>query len=341
MDSLLARAGDMFERYAAAMVAVKGLLDARFAEAVRVVAELDSILIVTGLGKSGLVAQKAAATLSSTGTPAAFVHPVEALHGDLGIVRPGSALLALSKSGNNEETITFARQFKMVAARAGSGGATMEGKVLSVSEPGSRLADLADVPLEIPALPEIDTFDLAPTTSAATTMAVCDVLAILVQQAKRLTDRDFAKFHPSGTLGRRLLLSVSDVMIKGDALPLVSVDAGFADLVYRISRNGIGMAIVVDAGGDHVGVITDADIRRLLLRGEPVGDLSVAECFARSRRGTESAAPAAVRGATSAAAMAIDCLAQMQASQITELVVLQGNRPVGVVRLQDLIDAGI
>ena len=339
MDSLLARAGGMFDRYAAALVAAKGLLDGRFAEAVRVVAELDSILIVTGLGKSGLVAQKAAATLSSTGTPAAFVHPVEALHGDLGIVRPGAALLALSKSGNNEETIAFARQFKTVAAAAPGGGT--EGKVLSVSEPGSRLAALADVALEIPALPEIDAFDLAPTTSAATTMAVCDVLAILVQQAKGLTEHDFAKFHPSGALGRRLLLSVSDLMIKGDALPLVRVDAGFADLVYRISSKGIGMAIVVEATGDHVGVITDADIRRLLLRGEPVGDLSVAECFARSRRGSESSAPATVRGSTSPAAMAIDCLAQMQGDQITELVVLQGNRPVGVVRLQDLIDAGI
>ena len=331
MDPTLARAGEMLSRYAGAMDATKARLDDRFADAVRALATLDSLLIVTGLGKSGLVARKAAATLSSTGTQAAFVHPVEALHGDLGIVQPGSALLALSKSGGNAELIAFARQFKAVSA----------GSVLCISEPRSRLAAIADIALEIPVFPEIDAFDLAPTTSAATTMALCDVLAILVQQEKGLTERDFAKFHPSGTLGRRLLLSVRDLMKKGDALPLLTPDAGFADLVYEISSKGIGMAVVVDDQGHHMGVITDADIRRLLLRGEQVGALTVDECYARSRRGSESTAPATVRGATSPDAMAIDCLRQMHASQITELVVLEDRRPVGVARLQDLVDAGI
>ena len=321
----------MLGRYAAAMAATRQLLDARFASAVELVAGLDSILIVTGLGKSGLVAQKAAATLSSTGTQAAFVHPVEALHGDLGIVRPGSALLALSKSGGNAETIEFARQFKAVA----------KGQVISLTEPKSRLAAIADIALDIPPLPEIDAFDLAPTISAATTMAVCDAMAILVQQSKGLTDRDFARFHPSGALGKRLLLSVDEVMIQGDALPLLSDAARFADLVYEISSKGIGMTVVVNDAGQHVGVVTDADIRRLLLRGESVHRLTVADCVERSRRGSESSAPARVQGATATGAMAADCLAQMQQSQITELVVLDGERPVGVVRLQDLIAAGI
>ena len=341
--NVLNSAAAMLDRYAAAMAAVKGLLDERLATAVRIVAGLDSILIVTGLGKSGLVAQKAAATLSSTGTAAAFVHPVEALHGDLGIVRPGAALLALSKSGGNEETIAFARQFKRVAGAAGADGADSGpgGQVMCVTEPGSRLAAVADVALEIPRLPEIDAFDLAPTTSAVATLAVCDVLAICAQQAKGLTERDFARFHPSGALGRRLLLSVGDLMIQGDALPLLATDASFAELVYQISSKGIGMAIIVDSAGGHEGVITDADIRRLLLRGESVGDLDAGECFARSRRGSESSAPSRVRGSTPPGAMAIDCLKQMQTSQISELVVLEGRCPVGVVRLRDLIAAGI
>ena len=329
--SLTERAGAMLDRYAAAMSATRQLLDERFAQAVQLIAGLDSILIVTGLGKSGLIAQKAAATLSSTGTQAAFVHPVEALHGDLGIVRQGSAMLALSKSGGNAETIEFARQFKAVA----------EGQVISVTEPDSRLAHAADIALEIPALPEIDEFDLAPTTSAATTMAVCDALAILAQQTKGLTDRDFAKFHPSGTLGKRLLLSVAEVMIQGDELPQVRPSAGFADLVYEISSKGIGMTVVVDGGGRHVGVITDADIRRLLLRGEDVAQMTAEECVLRSRRGSESSAPAQVHGATEASTMAIDCLRQMQQNQITQLVVLERDKPVGVVRLQDLIAAGV
>lgn len=312
------------------MAAAKDLLDERFAQAVRLIADLESILIVTGLGKSGLVARKAAATLSSTGTQATFVHPVEALHGDLGVVRPGSAMLALSKSGGNEETIAFARQFKVVA----------DGQVVSVTEPDARLAAIADIALEIPALPEIDEFDLAPTTSAATTMAMCDVLAVLVQQTKGLTDRDFARFHPSGTLGRRLLLSVDDVMIKGHGLPLIDTASHVSDLVYEISSKGLGMTVVVDDAGAYVGVVTDADIRRLLLRGETVNRLSAAECFERSRRGTESSAPKDVDGSAPADTRAIDCLRQMQANQITELVILDDERPVGVVRLQDLIAAG-
>ena len=321
----------MLDCYRAALEAAKDLLDERFALAVELIAGLDSILIVTGLGKSGLIASKVAATLTSTGTQAAFVHPVEALHGDLGIVRPGSALLALSKSGSNEETIAFARQFKAVTG----------GQVVSLTEPDSKLAAIADIALEIPALPEIDEFDLAPTTSAVTAMAVCDVLAILVQQAKGLTERDFARFHPSGRLGRRLLLSVDDVMIKGEGLPVVDTALHFPDLLYMISSKGIGMTAVVDGRGSYVGVVTDADIRRLLLRGEHVNRLTVAECFERSRRGSESSAPTEVDGSASADTKAIDCLRQMQSNQITQLVILDEERPIGVVRLQDLIAAGL
>ena len=328
--SLVARAGAMFDRYGAAMAAAKDLLDERFERAVALVAGLDSILIVSGLGKSGLVARKAAATLSSTGTPAAFMHPVEALHGDLGIVRDGAALLALSKSGGNTETIEFARQFKALGA----------GQVISITEPGSRLAGVADIALDIPAVPEIDEFDLAPTTSAVTTMAVCDALAILVQQSKGLTDRDFARFHPSGALGKRLLLSGDDLMIQGDALPIIGEHERSADLVFEMTSKGIGMAVVVDREGRHRGVVTDADLRRLLLRGEHVSELDVAECVARSRRGDESHAPADVHGSATRGTMAIDCLRQMQESEITQLVILDAGRPVGVVRLQDLIAAG-
>ena len=173
-----------------------------------------------------------------------------------------------------------------------------------------------------------------------TTLAVCDVLAVVVQQSKGLTERDFARFHPSGALGKRLLLSVDDLMVKGDALPTIGEQESAAELVFEITSKGLGMVIVVDGDGRHRGVVTDADLRRLLLRGEHVSELSVAACLARSRRGEESLAPAEVHGATTPGTMAIDCLRQMQANEITELVVLVDGRPVGVVRLQDLIAAG-
>jgi arabinose-5-phosphate isomerase len=215
----------------------------------------------------------AAATFSSTGTPSAFVHPVEALHGDLGIVQPGSAMLAISKGGGNEETIEFARQYRSV----------VNGPVITLSEPASRLEDLADIALHIPPLPEIDEWDLAPTTSTMTSMAVCDVLAICTQQSKDLTADDFAQFHPSGTLGKRLLLNVGDLMISGSDLPIQALNVSFADLVYEISSKGMGMVLLTEKNGKLFGVLTDGDIRRLMARDEPVTEMTAAECF-RARR---------------------------------------------------------
>lgn len=329
--SSLPRARQMFDQLTEAIRATRDSLDENLDAAVDIISNLESILILTGLGKSGLIAQKAAATLSSTGTQTAFVHPVEALHGDLGIVKPGSAMLALSKSGGNTETIDFARQFKSITG----------GTVITITEPGSKLANVADIPLVIPVLAEIDDYDLVPTTSTLTTLAICDVLAILVQQRKGLDDTDFARFHPSGTLGRRLSLRVEDLMIGDERLPLVQPSAGFADLLFEITSKSIGMAVLESETHEYLGVITDADIRRLLLRGEDVTQLSTAECFERSRRGSESQAPTHVKGVATPDTMAIDCLTQMQDNQISELVILENQRVVGVVRLRDLVAAGI
>ena len=329
--SSLPRARQMFDQLTEAIRATRDSLDENLDAAVDIISNLESILILTGLGKSGLIAQKAAATLSSTGTQTAFVHPVEALHGDLGIVKPGSAMLALSKSGGNAETIDFARQFKSITG----------GTVISITEPGSKLSNVADIPLEIPLLAEIDDYDIVPTTSTLTTLAICDVLAILVQQRKGLDHTDFARFHPSGTLGRRLSLRVEDLMIHGERLPLVQPSAAFADLLFEITSKSIGMAVLESETHEYLGVITDADIRRLLLRGEDVTQLTTADCFERSRRGSESAAPTHVKGVATPDTMAIDCLTQMQDNQISELVILQDQRVVGVVRLRDLVAAGI
>lgn len=331
MTQDIVKAETMFASYADAMRATAALLDERFSEAVRLISELDSILIITGLGKSGLVGRKAAATFSSTGTQSAFVHPVEALHGDLGIVQPHSALLAISKSGANEETIEFARQFKLVTS----------GQVITLTEPASRLSNFADIALAIPKLPEIDAFDLAPTTSTLTSLAVCDVLAICVQQRKGLTERDFAQFHPSGTLGRRLLLQVRDLMIHRDDVPTVAPSASFAEVVYEISSKGLGIVALIDANDDYIGVITDGDIRRLLLRKQPVHDMNAQSCFELSRRRPEEAGPPVVSGSVTPETKAIDCLRSMQESKITSQVILDGSRLLGLVRMQDLLGAGI
>lgn len=319
----------MLEHYADAMRATANLVDSNFQRAVDAVAQLDALLILTGLGKSGLVGQKAAATFSSTGTRAVFVHPVEALHGDSGVIEPGAALFAISKGGGNLETIEFARQFKTVA----------HGPVITLTEPDSNLESHGDIALHIPKLREIDEWDLAPTTSTITTLSMCDVLAICVQQQRGLTAEHFAQFHPHGTLGKRLLLHVRDFMVSGDAVPLQSVHASFSEMLYEISSKGIGSVLLVNADSTFFGMITDGDIRRLLERQENITKLNALQCFQLSRRGTDL--PEVTHGTTTADTKAIDCLQQMQMDKITALVVLQDNMPIGIIRLQDLIAAGL
>ena len=323
------RARKMLASYSDAMASTAALLDHGFRRAVNAIASLKSILVITGLGKSGLVGQKAAATFSSTGTRAVFVHPVEALHGDLGIVERYTGMLAISKSGGNEETIEFCRQFKQVAS----------GPVITLTEPNSQLEKQADIALHIPRLPEIDEWNLAPTTSTMTSMSICDVLAICVQQQKGLTEEDFAQFHPQGTLGRRLLLQVRDLMIAGSALPIRSLSSAFSEVIYEISSKGLGLVLLVDDKGNYSGLLTDGDIRRLMERQEPITELNALECFQLSRRGDDL--PAVTHGSATPETKAIHCLEQMQEDRITSIVILDESRPIGLVRMQDLVAAGL
>lgn len=319
----------MLARYARAMQATAELVDLNFQRAVDAVAQLDALLVVTGLGKSGLIGQKAAATFSSTGTRAVFVHPVEALHGDSGVIEPEAALLAISKGGGNIETIEFTRQFKSVA----------HGPVITITEPNSNLESYGDIALHIPKLPEIDEWDLAPTTSTTTTLSVCDVLAICVQKQRGLTAEHFAQFHPHGTLGKRLLLHVRDFMVSGQALPVQPVSAKFSEVLYEISSKGLGSVLLVNVDSTFFGMITDGDIRRLLERNENVTKLNAEQCYQLSRR--RSDLPQVTHGTITPDTKASDCLQQMQIDRITALVVLQENQPIGLVRIQDLVAAGL
>jgi len=301
-----------------------------FAEAVRLIEGLRGRLIVTGLGKSGLIARKVAATLTSTGTPATFLHPVEAVHGDLGLVDTDDALLAFSKSGNTDELVRFALYFRRL------GGSV----IAATANRGSRLAELAGLVIDLPDVPEACPHNLAPTTSTAMMLALGDALAMVLLEARGFKPEDFARFHPEGSLGKRLLLRARDLMHAGDELPLVRTDHSFEQLLRTIDEKHLGLACIVDGAGKFLGVFTDGDLRRLIRRCATPMDLSLPEALRLSRRDPDDipVKQSAVRPDTPL----MDCRQIMRDSKITALVVVdEQDRPIGVVRQHDIVAVGL
>ncbi len=328
-DELLQIGRQVVADEAQALQALSVELDDTFVAAVETVRDAQQ-LVVSGLGKSGNIAQKIAATLTSTGTPALYMHPVEALHGDLGLVTDRHVLIALSRSGNTEEIYRFVAHFRRLG-----------GPVIAVTQnPDSKLAEIAQHVLRLPGLPEAGPLSLAPTTSCVQMLAVGDALSMALLHAKGFAPEDFAQFHPEGALGRRLLLRASDLMRSGDGLPTVPVDASFERLILTITEKQLGMALVVDRDGHLVGTITDGDLRRLFERVDNPRTLTAQAAWEKSRR--SASAPPVRSSAVQADTPAIDCLQRMRESRITALVVTApDDRPIGLLRLLDLVEAGL
>jgi arabinose-5-phosphate isomerase len=313
-----------------ALTALRGMIADSFRRAVDTILSSNGQVIVCGIGKSGLIARKAAATLASTGTPAVFMHPVEGLHGDLGLVGDGTVLLALSKSGHTDEVVKFVNHFRRVG-----------GAVLAICETAdSPLAELADVVLLIPVRPEAGPLALAPTTSTLMMLALCDALAMALLDARGFNEEQFAKCHPDGSLGRRLLTRASDLMHKGTELPVVEGTASFNELLLEMTGRHLGMTCVVDRQGGLIGVFTDGDLRRLLTRCEAPMRLTAAEAWLQSRR--DPSEPPVRCSTVPPGILAVECLKIMRESEITSLIVSKDGRcPLGIVRLQDLVRAGL
>lgn len=294
-----------------------------FVEAVRWMASVRGRILVSGLGKSGIVARKIAATLTGTGTPALFVHPVEALHGDLGIASSDDVLLAISRSGGNEEILALLGTLAAHGVRS----------IGLSAESDSELARRADLVLHTP-MPrgEACPLGLSPTTSTTLAAAVGDALAMCLLQARGFARDDFAVLHPSGALGRGLRMMVSDLMHTGDGLPVVRLGDRLRDAAIEISGKRLGCTCVVDGDGDLAGFISDGDFRRALLEQDSPLDLPVDQFM--SRR------PVTVDP---------DCLARaalrrMEANEpgpITQLVVLDGRKPLGILHIHDILRVGI
>ncbi|WP_374045815.1 SIS domain-containing protein [Massilia sp. YIM B02769] len=277
-------------------------------------------VVVSGMGKSGHIARKIAATLASTGTPAMFVHPGEAAHGDLGMVTAQDVFIAISNSGESSELMDILP----VVKRMGTPLIAMTGK------PQSRLAQLSDVHLDISVAKEACPMNLAPTASTTVTLALGDALAVALLDARGFREEDFARSHPGGALGRRLLTHVRDVMRSGDAVPAVSPDAPLAQALLEVSQKGMGMTAVVDAEKRPIGVFTDGDLRRLIERVQDFSNIVI--------RDVMHAGPRTVQPEQ----LAVDAVAIMEEFRINQMLVVDGEgKLVGALHIHDLTRAKV
>lgn len=318
--TLLQLARDTLDIEAAALHRLKDRLDERFVRAVGMMLGVKGRVVVTGMGKSGHIGRKIAATLASTGTPALFVHPAEASHGDLGMIQAVDVVLAISNSGESDELVAILPVLK----RQGVPLIAMTGGLQS------SLARHADVVLDSSVEKEACPLNLAPTASTTAQLALGDALAVALLDARGFKPEDFARSHPGGSLGRRLLTHVSDVMRAGDAVPRVSPQAGFTELMQEMSRKGLGASAVVDDDGRPVGVFTDGDLRRLIEKGLDLRALKAGEVM--------HASPRTIRHT----ALAVEAAEMMEHHRITSLLVVDDAGVLcGALNTNDLMRAKV
>jgi len=295
-------------------------LDARFAEACQLCLACQGRVVVTGMGKSGHIARKVAATLASTGTPAFFLHPAEAGHGDLGMITRSDLLLALSNSGETPEIVLLLPQLK----RLGVPLITLTG------HPASTLGRTAAVVLDVSVPEEACPLNLAPTASTTATLAMGDALAVALLEARGFTKQDFALAHPGGSLGRRLLLHVEQVMRTGEAVPRVRPDTSLRDGLLEMSRKGLGMTVVVDETDRMVGIFTDGDLRRTLDGQIDVHATRMSAVMTQSGKSIP------------ARALAAEAVHLMELHRITALPVIDAQgKLIGALNVHDLLRAGV
>ncbi|WP_290744726.1 KpsF/GutQ family sugar-phosphate isomerase [Haliea sp.] len=302
-----------------AIAELEARIDASFAGACALLLGVKGRVIVTGMGKSGHIASKIAATLASTGTPAFYVHPAEASHGDIGMITADDAVIALSNSGRSPEVVTLLPLLK----RLGIPLISMTGN------PDSPLAEASDAHLDTGVETEACPLNLAPTSSTTTALVMGDALAIALLEARGFTAEDFAFSHPGGTLGKKLLLKVEDIMHTGAAIPRVTPATPLSAALLEISRKGLGMTTVTGPEDALVGIFTDGDLRRALDEDVDVRNTPISELMT---RGAKTIGPNM---------LAAEALRIMEENKITSLVVQRGERIVGVVHLMNLLHAGI
>lgn len=319
-EQLIALAGEVLDIEARAVAGLRERLDDTFVAACQLCIETSGRIVVTGMGKSGHIGSKIAATLASTGSPAFFMHPGEASHGDLGMITAQDVLLAVSYSGETDEVVTILPLVKRMGAKL----ITMTGN------PTSTLAKAADAHLDVSVSEEACPLNLAPTASTTATLAMGDALAVALLKIRGFTAEDFAMSHPSGSLGKRLLLRVADVMRTDDAMPVVTPDVNLTDGLMEMTQKGLGMTAVTDEQGRIVGIFTDGDLRRALDEGADVRTTRMDEVM---HAGCKT---------IGAGVLAAEAVLVMEENKITSLLVAdEEGRLLGALNIHDLFRAGI
>ncbi len=315
----LSLARQVLQTEAAAVLALVDRLDERFARAVMLIHDCRGRVILTGMGKSGIICRKIAATLASTGTPAFFLHPAEAVHGDMGVIQADDVVIAMSYSGETEELTRVLETLKRIGVPL----------IAMTGDTGSTLGQAAEVALDCRVSVEACPMNLVPTASTTAALAMGDALAMAVLVEKGFRPEDFASLHPGGKLGKRLM-RVDQLMHGGDARPVVQLHTVMRDVIYEMSRKGLGMTSVVDNDGRLAGIITDGDLRRKMSAAANVLDLTAGDVM--------SVNPVAIPTST----LAVEALAMLEQRKITSIVVIDADRRVeGVVHLHDLWRTGM
>ncbi len=317
---MLERAREILEIEGNAVLALKDRLDEAFTAAVSLVLDCKGRIVVTGMGKSGAIGRKLAGTLASTGSPALFLHPAEGVHGDLGMVTSQDVVIAISNSGETDEIISILPVIKRIGARL----------ISMCGRTESALAQYSDAVLDTSVEREACPLGLAPTTSTTAQLALGDALALVVMEARRFSAEDYALFHPAGTLGRRLTMTVADVMRSGDRMAVADSNELVRDVLFKITKAGAGAAVVVDSQHKMLGIITDGDVRRHMLSDE--------RCIYRTAHEIMTANPKTVRPDQ----LAVEGVRVLESFKIGEVPVLDDSgKPVGMLMMKDLFQAGI
>ncbi len=319
MDSI-EKGKEVVKIEAQAVQALEGKIGKEFAGAVDLITNITGRVVITGMGKSGLIARKIVATMNSTGTAAIYMHPSDAVHGDLGMVRPEDVVVCISKSGDTEEVVQLLPMFKRIGV-----------PVISVlGNRDSKLGRESNFVLDAGVEQEACPYDLAPTASTTAALVIGDALAIALLEKKNFTEEEFAMFHPGGNLGKRLLLKVEELMVKGKDMPTVLNTASLREAIIVMTSGRLGAACVVNSAGELAGIITDGDLRRLLQKNLNFSQMTAEDVMTKN--------PKVVKTNV----LAVAAIELMENFNITQLVVIdEFRKPVGMLHLHDLVKAGL